>query len=187
MKRFLLALILMVGFIPLATHAQILDEKQEEQLTNTIRRDYMKTQAEGVKVYKLSKKKNILSVCVIVNSNQNISQQNRVGQMKAARLASEFLNGAMNKSVSVYETNSETSSDFSKKQEDNTNSMNSRIGSEQNRNVNETEKESSSETFSDKIVQSAIHAAAGKGMEKLSTFRGPDDEKVFVYYLPLEQ
>lgn len=187
MKRFLLALILMVGFIPLATHAQILDEKQEEQLTNTIRRDYMKTQAEGVKVFKLSKKKHILSVCVIVNSNQNISQQNRVGQMKAARLASEFLNGTMNKSVSVYETNSETSSDFSKKQEDNTNSMNSGIGSEQNRNVNETEKESSSETFSDKIVQSAIHAAAGKGMEKLSTFRGPDDEKVFVYYLPLEQ
>ena len=111
MKRFLLALILMVGFIPLATHAQILDEKQEEQLTNTIRRDYMKTQAEGVKVYKLSKKKHILSVCVIVNYNQNISQQNRVGQMKAARLASEFLNGTMNKSVSVYETNSETSSE----------------------------------------------------------------------------
>lgn len=107
--------------------------------------------------------------------------------MKAARLASEFIDGAMNKSISVYETNSETSSDFYKNQANKANSMDSDIASEQNRNVNETENESNSENFSDKIVQSAIHAAAGKGMEKLSTFRGPDDEKVFVYCLPLEQ
>lgn len=187
MRRILLALILLLGMCNIAIHSQILDEKQEANLTNAITRDYMKTQTEGVKVYKLSKKNHILSVCVIVNSNQNISQQNRVGQMKAARLASEFLNGATNKSISVYDTNSETASDFSKKQEDKTSSANAGISSEQERNVKETEQESSSETFSDKIIQSAIHAAAGKGMMKLASFRGPDEEKVFVYYLPLEQ
>lgn len=187
MKIILKALIILVGFIPFATHAQVLDDKQTEQLVNSIKRDYMKTQAEGAKVYKLSKKKHVLSVCVTVNSSQNISQQNRVGQMKAARLASEFIDGAKNKSISVYETNSETSSDFYKNQANKTNSMDSDIASKQNYNVNETENESNSDFFSDKIVQSAIHAAAGKGMEKLSTFRGPDDEKVFVYCLPLEQ
>ena len=94
MKIILKALIILVGFIPFATHAQVLDDKETEQLVNSIKRDYMKTQAEGAKVYKLSKKKHVLSVCVTVNSSQNISQQNRVGQMKAARLASEFIDGA---------------------------------------------------------------------------------------------
>lgn len=88
MKIILKALIILVGFIPFATHAQVLDDKQTEQLVNSIKRDYMKTQAEGAKVYKLSKKK----TCTLSLRNSKFqpeyisTEQSRTNESSKTRL-----------------------------------------------------------------------------------------------------
>lgn len=174
MKYKLLFLLLLAS---LSCFAQLSD-KQQEQLTSSVKQKYWNSQMEGCYVCKVGKIR-ILVVNTIVQSQQNISQQNRVAQMKASRLASEFLNGASNKSVSVYDTGSSTVSTFVK----DASSTNSYSNSEVLVDKKEKETAEEHETFDDKVIQSALHQASGKGLQKLVSFRGPDEEKVFTYYI----
>lgn len=181
MKYKLLFLLL---FTSLFCFAQLSD-KHLEQLTLSVKQKYWNSQMEGCYVCKVGKTR-ILVINTIVQSQQNISQQNRVAQMKASRLASEFLNGASNKSVSVYDTGSSTVSTFVNDASSTQSTENNYSSSKISEDTKEKETKEEHETFDDKVIQSALHQASGKGLQKLTSFRGPDEEKVFTYYIVMK-
>lgn len=164
-----------------------LSDSEREKLETKVKADYLHTQMEGATIYKTSKGHRVLVVSTVVTSSQNISQMNRVAQIKAARLAGEFLKGAKNKSVSVYNTESSSSETFEHEQSNVMGSSGSTIGSEVGYSTKEGENQSESESFSDSVLQEATQKAAGRGMQKLMSFRGPDEEKVFAFFMIVDK
>ena len=141
---------------------------------------------EGGQLFSVSAHSNALVVSVIVQSAQNLSQQNRVAQIKAARMASEFLEGAHGKSTTVYTMTSGNSESLSKESSSDQESERSYIGSELSNSISQGSSDYTQESFSDETIQTTMTEIAGKGLQKLCMFKGPDGEKVFSYYIILK-
>jgi hypothetical protein len=77
-----------------------------------VKSNYSLTQIDGASLYKTKSGYQVLVTIASVSSAKSIDDQNREAQTKATRLASEYLSGANNSSVTIYD--SESSSNSSK-------------------------------------------------------------------------
>lgn len=89
-----------------------LSQKEKTDLINSVKSNYNLTQIDGTSLYKTKSGYQVLVTVVSVSSAKSIEDQNREGQTKATRLASEYLSGATNSSRTIYD--SESSSNSSK-------------------------------------------------------------------------
>lgn len=159
-----------------------LSEKEKLDLMNMVRLYYNMAGSEGTQIFK-TKSNYVLVDLETMRSTINETAQARSARMKATRTMGEFLKGAKNKSVSVYETRTEETEDFDKKQADKGSMESSIVGSETFSSVEENKLSSSSESFSDKVIQTA-HLRL-KGVQSLMNLRGQHGESVYCYYLIL--
>lgn len=109
MKKLYLALLLIVFAAPLWAQ---LSEKELSQLTTTVQSKYQLSQIDGASLYKTSSGYQVLVVVASVTTDKHSVDQNTEAQSKATRLASEYLSGAYNHSVTMY--SSESSANKSK-------------------------------------------------------------------------
>ena len=107
MKKFLFLSILATLCLP--SWAQ-LSEKDLSQLSTTVKSNYQQRQIEGANVYTTASGYQVLVTVTSVSADKDVTEQNREAQMKSTRLASEFLGGAMNTTVSVYNAQSTSNS-----------------------------------------------------------------------------
>lgn len=89
-----------------------LSQKEKTDLINSVKNNYNLTQIDGASLYKAQSGYQVLVTVVSVSSSKGAEEKNREAQAKATRLASEYLSGATNSSVTIY--NSESSSNSSK-------------------------------------------------------------------------
>ena len=89
-----------------------LSEREKTDLISSVKNNYSLTQIDGASLYKTKSGFQVLVAIASVSSAKSIEDQNREAQAKATRLASEYLSGATNSSVTIY--NSESSSNSSK-------------------------------------------------------------------------
>ena len=89
-----------------------LSQKEKTDLLNSVKSNYSLTQIDGASLYKTKSGYQVLVTVVSVSSAKSIEDQNREAQTKSTRLASEYLSGATNSSVTIYD--SESSSNSSK-------------------------------------------------------------------------
>ena len=109
MKKILFVAIFMMSCV--SAMAQ-LSQKEKTDLINSVKSNYSLTQIDGASLYKTKSGYQVLVTVVSVSSAKSIEDQNREGQTKATRLASEYLSGATNSSRTIYD--SESSSNSSK-------------------------------------------------------------------------
>lgn len=103
MQRFYILSFLLMLYV--SASAQ-LSQKEKDELTNTVKANYNMSQIDGASLYKTKSGYQVLVVVTSIMSNKSVENQNEEARMKATRLASEFLSGAINRSVSTYDSKS---------------------------------------------------------------------------------
>lgn len=164
----------------LSCNAQSLQDKELLKLTESVRMRYATTMMEGSSVYK-TKQGNVLVTLVSVKKSPYMQ---RVAQVKAARDAGEFLQSAVNKSVTTYGTIDNSSYSMADKAEENSKNHNSKASSSINQNVSDSNIKQSEESFSDKIIQSSLTRVGH--MSPLTRFVGEEGVQMFAFYLILQ-
>ena len=109
MKRILYLSILLISCV--SAMAQ-LSPREKTNLINSVKNSYSLAQMDGASLYKTKSGYQVLVTVVSVSTGKSIEDQNLEAQAKATRLASEYLSGATNSSVTIY--NSESSSGSNK-------------------------------------------------------------------------
>ena len=135
---------------------------------------------EGANAYKTCDG-TILVVTVVVKKSPTMQ---RVAQVKATRIAGEYLQGAVNKSVTVYENSQENDYTLSDNASESSISKNTEASSNIQQTVNDQSLIKTEEHFSDKIIQSTLTRV--NRMQPLSRFTGEDGYQVFAFFLFLE-
>lgn len=88
-----------------------LSQKEKTYLINTVKENYNLTEIDGSSLYKTKSGYRVLVTVVSLSSSlYGIEEQNREAQIRATRLASEFLNGATNQSITIYDSNNSSNS-----------------------------------------------------------------------------
>lgn len=87
-----------------------LSQKEKTNLINTVIANYSITQIDGVSLYQTKSGYQVLVTVASVSANRRIEDQNREAQIKATRLASEYLSGATNRSITIYDSQSSSNS-----------------------------------------------------------------------------
>ena len=105
MKRILYLSILLISCV--SAMAQ-LSPREKTNLINSVKNSYSLAQMDGASLYKTKSGYQVLVTVVSVSPGKSVEDQNLEAQAKATRLASEYLSGATNSSVTIY--NSESSS-----------------------------------------------------------------------------
>lgn len=100
MKKICLLITLLA--ISISGRAQ-LSENEKDRLAQDVKRNYEFSQIEGASLYKTKTGFEVLVTVVSVSTDQNRDKQNEEAREKSTRLAAEFLSGAVNQSVTVYE------------------------------------------------------------------------------------
>lgn len=131
---------------------------------------------QGSELFKIGKKKALVSI-VGVKKTPN---SQRVAQLKAARSAGEFLQAASNKSVTVYEVIDKKAYTLNDSASESGHTTNSASVSNLSQEVEDVSTVESSETFSDKIIQSSLTRV--KRMEPLCNLGMTDGELIFAYF-----
>lgn len=167
----------------LSVHAQLSDA-EETKLAEKVKTNYEEFGIEGSKVYQTSKHWVLVTV-VTVTSDMKISQQNRQAQMKASRAAVEYLKGAKNNSISVYDAYSEDKTSLTERNNSDVKQKDMTINSTTSTGANESSVKSEQETMSDKIVQSSI--AKIDGLQTLLKMKGEEGETAYAYYMILSK
>lgn len=176
-------LLILVSLSATQVFAQLTDA-ETEFLATKVRENYEEYGIDGAKVYQTPKHWTLVSV-VTVTSDMKTSQQSRQAQVKATRTAAEFLKGAANRSISVYDAYSTDETSLTEQQSSGVQQKNQDISSGTSTNASEKTAKSEQETMSDKIVQTA----KGKidGMQPLLKFKGEDGEIVYAYYIVISK
>lgn len=173
--RVILLLLLAVS-IPLEGLAQ-LSEKNKSSLTQAVRAAYQLNGLEGAQVYKTGSYRVLVSI-VEVSDNLGSTQQSRIAQMKATRAASEFLEGANNRAISVYDSDSFSDDQYRASTE---------LGEDYSvaQSKSEGSSTASSEHFSDKIIQES--RAKIQGMQPLLKFAVGSGKAMYAYYIVIDK
>ena len=108
----------------------------------------------------------------------------RVAQVKAARIAGEYLEGSMNKSVTVYETIEKDSYSLNDESKEINANQNSLASTTIDQNVSDKTERVTEENFSDKIIQSSLTRV--NHMEPLTRFIGEEGSQLFAFYIILK-
>ena len=110
---------------------------------------------DGARVYQTAKHWALVSLAT-VSSDFKPSTQNRQAQIIAVRNAIEFLRGAKNESVSIYDAYSISNSNLTTQQGLNVTQQNQDIDSGISTSETELSQNIDTETMSSKVIQSAI-------------------------------
>lgn len=164
-----------------SSNAKPLTEKDRLKLAEVARTHYDMIMMEGASIIKF-KGRDILLVIVDVKKTPN---SQRVAQVKASRMAGEFLKEATNKSVTVYSLLDDNSYSLKDKSEE----LGSTSGSIIDDNISQTTKDmtttSTEEYFSDKIIQSSNSRV--KHIEPLCRISDNASNITFAYFLVIEK
>ena len=179
--RLVLAVVLTMSFVGEAFGAKPLSEKDRVKLSEIARNQYNLTQMDGASVYRFKGR----DVLVVITEVKKSSNAQRVGQVKASRLAGEFLQSATNRSVTVYEVADGSSYDFSDKSSENTSTQGAATGDRISQSTNDMTTTTTQETFSDKIVQSSM-TRVGQ-IEPLCRIGADGTNIIMAYFLVLEK
>lgn len=178
---------LLMAFVMFAisndTYAQLSDNEMLE-LMSRAKSHYELSGIPGPKIFKLNSNY-ILIDYEIMRSSMNQSSQARAAMLRATRSIGEYLNSAKNKSMTVYDTGAEETELFDKKQSDSGNMNGAEVGSETSSAVKEHQFSSTTEKFSDKVIQEAKSKI--DGIQSLMKFKGPEEETVYCYFLMLSK
>lgn len=158
-----------------------LSEKDRLQLTVIARNHYNMTEMDGASVYRF-KGREILLVIVDVKKTPNAQ---RVGQVKAARTAGEFLQSATNESVTVYEVSEDDSYAFKDKSVEYGSTSGTTVSDRMEQGTSDITATATQETLSDKIVQSSITRVGH--IEPLCRVSAEGNHIVLAYYLVMEK
>ena len=145
------------------------------------RNHYSLTMMDGASVYRF-KGRDILLAIVEVKKSPN---SQRVGQVKASRMAGEFLQSATNKSVTIYEVSEGNSYSFNDKSEEHGTSSSKHVNSEITQGTSDLTTTATEEHFSDKIVQSSMTRVGH--IEPLCRLGSDGNNLVFAYFMILEK
>ena len=161
-----------------------LTDAETKLLATKVGMNYEEFGIEGAKVYQTPKHWTLVSI-VTVTSDMNASQLNRQAQMKATRAAAEFLKGATNKSISIYDAYSNGETSFTEQNNSSVLYDENIISSNTSTGANEQTAHTETETMTDKIVQSSL--AKIDGMQPLLKFNGDDGEIIYAYYMVIRK
>ena len=161
-------------------NAQSLSTEALTALANSVKQHYAFTMAEGASVHKIHEG-NVLVAVVSIKKSQNM---HRVAQVKAARIAGEYLEGSMNKSVTVYETIEKDSYSLNDESKEINANQNSLASTTIDQNVSDKTERVTEENFSDKIIQSSLTRV--NHMEPLTRFIGEKGSQLFAFYIILK-
>ena len=179
--RVALALVLMMSCAGGALAAKPLSEKDRAKLAEVARNQYNLSMMDGASVYRFNGR-DILLVITEVKKSPNAQ---RVGQVKASRLAGEFLQSATNKSVTVYEVSEGNAYAFSDKATENTTTQGSETGDRISQSTSDTTTTTTEETFNDKIVQSSLTRVGH--IEPLCLIRADGNSVTFAYFMNIQK
>lgn len=156
-----------------------LSDKELDFLAQKVKRNYAEYGIDGTQVYQTSRNRVLVSIA-LVSSDMKPAMQNRQAQVKATRSAVEFLNGAINQSINVYEAFSDERSSLSESEGSHVNQTGQSVNSGTAVNASESSLKSDRETMSDKVVQSSL--AQIDGMQPLFKMN-TDEGIVYAYYI----
>lgn len=176
--RIIISLLLLLS--SMIINAQSLSTEALTALANSVKQHYAFTMAEGASVHKIHEG-NVLVAVVSIKKSQNM---HRVAQVKAARIAGEYLEGSMNKSVTVYETIEKDSYSLNDESKEINANQNSLASTTIDQNVSDKTERVTEENFSDKIIQSSLTRV--NHMEPLTHFIGEEGSQLFAFYIILK-
>lgn len=157
-----------------------LSDKEMESLKSKVRADLeMDEIGDGARVYQTSKHWVLVSFATI-SSNFKPALQNRQAQVVASRNAIEFLEGARNRSTTVYDAYTSDVNAVSTRQGTRVEQDIQEIASETSSNVSENSQTVEKETMSEKIVQESIKRI--DGLQPLLKYKGAEGT-VFAYFM----
>ena len=166
-------------FFAINANAQLSDIEMES-LKSKVRTDLeMDEIGDGARVYQTSKHWVLVSFAT-VSSNFRPAQQNRQAQVVTSRNAIEFLEGAKNKSTSVYDAYTNESHALSEQQGTRVEQEIQEIASETSSNTREISQNVETETMSEKIVQESIKKI--DGLQPLLKYKG-EEGTVIAYFM----
>lgn len=173
-------LLLLVTLLSSHINAQSLKTDALMRLANDVKQHYSITMTEGASVHKTSEGNALVA---IVSVKKSPSMQ-RVAQVKAARVAGEYLKGSINKSVTVYENIENESYTFSDEANEDSKTQNATSSSTIEQNVSDKTEKTSEVNFSDKIIHSSLTRV--NHMEPLTRFIGEEGSQLFAFYIILK-
>ena len=132
---------------------------------------------EGTSIHKVSGE-HILVVLVSAKKSPNMQ---RVAQVKASRIAGEYLKGATNKSITVYETIEKDQYKMDDLAIGTDNTHNTEVNSNMTQNTVDETFRQSEEHFSDRIIQTSLTRVGH--MEPLTRFVVENGYEMFAYYM----
>lgn len=159
-----------------------LSTKQKERLIESVKADVIDRGLTGTQVYKV-KRQYVLVTTEIASSKMNASAQTRIAEIKARRNMGEFLEGAKNHAVSVYETTQEETEDYTSDQRSHRAMEDQSVSSDVAYKVDEQALSRSSERFSEKDIQESMSKIGN--MQQLARFMDADGETVYAYFVLL--
>ena len=184
MHKYLKTIVCALAMLTTVSAQAQLTDKETTVLASRVRTQYEEFGIEGAKVFQTPKHWTLVSI-VTVTSDLKTSQQNRQAQIKAARTAIEFLKGATNKSISIYDATSSDSNTLSERNQSGVNQRDQEISSSTSTNASEHSTNVEQEIMSDKIAQSAIENI--DGLQPLLKFKGGDGEMVYAYFMVISK
>ncbi len=180
MKRHLWRALIVLVLLPFIRANAQLSDKEIDILAQKVRMNYdLLGLSDGARVYQTPKHWALVSL-VTVSSEFKPSQQNRQAQVEVTRTAIEFLKGASNKSISVYDASSTEGHVLVDEANSHVNQNGPYINSGVSTNLDEKTISTDSETISDKIVQSSLENM--DRLQPLIKFKG-EEGIVYAYFM----
>ena len=177
----IVVILLCMSAIGVAMAAKPYSEKEKIKLADIARQRYNETRMDGASIYRY-KGRNVLIVITEVKKSPN---SQRVGQVKASRLAGEFLQGATNKSLTVYEVSEGNSYSFQDEGTEKSSTSGNLSGESITQTTGDFTTTETHETFSDKIIQSSITQVGH--IEPLCTINATGGYITFAYFMILNK
>ena len=174
--RVVIALVLMMGWAGEILAAKPLSEKDRAKLAEVARNQYNLSMMDGASVYRFKGR----DILLVITEVKNV----RVGQVKASRLAEEFLQSAKNRSVTVYEVSDGSSYDFSDRASENTTTQGTLTGDRVSQSTSDMTTTTTEETFTDKIVQSSLTRVGH--IEPLCRIGAEGTNMIMAYFLVIK-
>ena len=169
--------------ISTATYAQLSDEEMLELMSKAKSHYELSTIAEP-RIFKLNKYY-VLVDYETMRSSMNKTAQERAAKIKATRSIGEFLNGAKNKSLTVYDDENDRTTEKESRKKANHGMDDDLVESELSSSSSSYNSSFTTEKFSDKIIQEAKSKV--ERIQSLMKFKGPEGETVYCYFLMLSK
>lgn len=161
-------------------HSQTISENARIKLANVIQQYYALHQMDGASVHKMKGHK----ILVAIASVKQRANMQRLAQLKATNIAGEFLRGASNHAIAIYETTDNNTYRMDDKSIEGSYTHNSASLSEMNQKTIDNSFIEKEEKFSERIIQESLTRISN--MEALTQFAGENGMRTFAYFILLK-